>query len=221
MKIKNVLWGIIFIVVGIIMGLNALNFTDINLFFDGWWTFIIIIPSFIDLFDSKNRKGSLIGLIIGISLYLMCINIISIKLIANLIIPFILIALGFSIIFNSNLNNKIRKQMKNLNIDTEEEYYSIFSNRNINLTKDISGCNLNSIFGGLTCNIKDTKVTKDIIINATSVFGSIKLIVPDEVDVKVISTPIFGSISNKIKRKDSKYCVFVKGFALFGDIEIN
>ena len=43
-KISNLLWGCIFIVVGVIFGLNALNITSINIFFDGWWTLFIIVP---------------------------------------------------------------------------------------------------------------------------------------------------------------------------------
>ena len=36
MKSNNIIWGFILIAVGIIFGLNALDITDINIFFDGW-----------------------------------------------------------------------------------------------------------------------------------------------------------------------------------------
>ena len=35
-KISNLLWGLVFIIVGVIFGLNALEITDINILFDGW-----------------------------------------------------------------------------------------------------------------------------------------------------------------------------------------
>ena len=34
-KISNWLWGIVLIVVGVVLGLNALNITKIDIFFDG------------------------------------------------------------------------------------------------------------------------------------------------------------------------------------------
>lgn len=55
MKKTNILWGLVFIILGVIFGLNALEITNINIFFSGWWTLFIIVPSFIDLFK-KNDK---------------------------------------------------------------------------------------------------------------------------------------------------------------------
>ena len=34
-KVGNILWGLVFIVLGLIFGLNALGITDINIFFRG------------------------------------------------------------------------------------------------------------------------------------------------------------------------------------------
>ena len=49
-KMSNLLWGFVFIIVGVIFGLNALETTYINIFFDGWWILFIIVPCFIGLF---------------------------------------------------------------------------------------------------------------------------------------------------------------------------
>ena len=43
-KFRNILWGLVLIILGLIFGGNALGITDINLFFDGWWTLFIIVP---------------------------------------------------------------------------------------------------------------------------------------------------------------------------------
>ena len=47
----NKILGIIFIVIGIIIMLNALDVTSIDVFFDGWWTLFIIIPSLVSLIN--------------------------------------------------------------------------------------------------------------------------------------------------------------------------
>ncbi len=60
------------IALGIILGLNALGITNINIFFEGWWTLFIIVPCFIGLFTEKEKTGNIIGLLIGIVLFLGC-----------------------------------------------------------------------------------------------------------------------------------------------------
>ena len=46
-KFKNILWGITFILIGLIIGLNALEVTNINLFFEESNVFFIVfIPMF-------------------------------------------------------------------------------------------------------------------------------------------------------------------------------
>ena len=49
-KIENTVIGLILIIIGVIIGLNAFHITNIDLFFDGWWTFFIIVPCVFGLF---------------------------------------------------------------------------------------------------------------------------------------------------------------------------
>lgn len=57
-KFGNILWGLVFILLGLIIGLNALGYTQINLFFRGWWTLFIIIPCFIGIFRDNSKLGN-------------------------------------------------------------------------------------------------------------------------------------------------------------------
>ena len=54
-KISNYIWGLVLVLLGVIIGLNTMGITSINLFFDGWWTLFIIVPCFINLFVLKMR----------------------------------------------------------------------------------------------------------------------------------------------------------------------
>ena len=62
--------GIVLIFIGVIWGLNRTGVADINIFFDGWWTLFIIVPSAISLVNPKNngKVSSAICLVIGIFL---------------------------------------------------------------------------------------------------------------------------------------------------------
>ena len=108
-KISNSLWGLVLILLGLIIGLNALDITDINIFFDGWWTLFIIVPCFIGLFKNESKTGNIIGLIIGILLLLGSQNIINFALIWKLIVPIILIIIGLSFIFKDAFNKKVKQ----------------------------------------------------------------------------------------------------------------
>ena len=92
-KFGNVLWGVVLIAIGVIFGLNALGLTSINIFFKGWWTLFIIIPSFIELIKGNNKMWSFIWLAIGVALLLCAQNILSFKIIILSILIFMKIKL--------------------------------------------------------------------------------------------------------------------------------
>lgn len=222
-KISNILWGLVFIVVGVIFGLNALNITDINIFFDGWWTLFIIVPCFIGLFKDEDKSSNLIGLVIGICLLLGCIDIIEFTLIWKLMVPAILIMIGISFIFKDTLNSKIKKEIKKLNKTETKEYCSCFSGQTIDFNnEEFKGCTISAIFGGAKCDLKNAIIKNDVVINATSIFGGITIYVPENVNVKISATSIFGGVSDerKNKTKNNEYTIYINTTSMFGGIEI-
>lgn len=222
-KIGNLLWGLVFIVVGVIFGLNALDITDINVFFDGWWTLFIIVPCFIGLFKDEDKSGNLIGLIIGGCLLLGCIDIVEFSLIWKLMVPAILVMIGLSFIFKDTLNSKVKKEIKKLNKTETKEYCSCFSGQTVDYNKEeFEGCSISAIFGGVKCDLKEAIINSDVVINANSIFGGITIYVPEDVNVKIGSTSIFGGVtdSRKNKTKDAKYTIYINATSMFGGVEI-
>lgn len=222
-KFSNVLWGLLLVALGIIFGLNALEITDINIFFDGWWTLFIIVPCFFGLLNKHDKTGDLIGLLIGVALLLACQDIIRFRTIYKLIFPTILIIIGLSIIFKGTVKAKIKDEIKKLNKTNDKEYCATFGEQNLEFDKEkFEGCNLNAIFGGVKCHLDKSKITEDVVINACSVFGGITIYVPDDVNVKITSTPIFGGVSDERKNKkaDAKYTIYINATCMFGGVEI-
>ncbi len=222
-KTSNILWGLVLIILGIIFGLNALEITNINIFFDGWWTLFIIVPSFIDLFKEKDKTGNIIGLLIGILLLLACQDIISFGLIWKLAFPVALVLIGLSIIFKDVLNNKIKEEIKKINKTNQKECCAIFSGQEINYDKEeFNGCELNAIFGGIDLDLTKAKLKEDAVINACTVFGGIDIKVPENVIIKIVSTSVFGGVSDTRQNKttDSKVTIYVNATCIFGGIEI-
>ena len=106
-RLNQALWGIILVCVGLVLCLNALGITRIDVFFDGWWTLFIIVPSFVGVLTGKDKTGSLIGLCIGVFLLLCCWNILDFGILWKLLLPVIILLFGAKMIFESFFNTII------------------------------------------------------------------------------------------------------------------
>lgn len=217
------LWGFVFVGLGIVLGLNALGITNINIFFDGWWTLFIIVPSIIGLFDEKeNRTSNLIGLSIGIILLLSCLDIISFDIIFKLIIPFIFVIIGLKFIFGDKITKNVKEKFNSFNKNNLEYVVAFFSEQKINKENEkFRGCNLDVVFGEIDIDLRNAKIEEEVIIKASSIFGNIDIKLDDDVNVILKSIPIFGSVTNRIRNnKDNKKTIYIDGFCLFGGINI-
>ena len=70
---SSVIWGIILVAAGVILALNSLGVTNIDIFFKGWWTLFIIVPCTVSLItdrDFDNITGTLFCIAIGVFLLL-------------------------------------------------------------------------------------------------------------------------------------------------------
>ncbi len=217
-KTKNILWGVILIIIGIVWGLNALEITNIDIFFEGWWAFIIIIPSFIGLLTEKNKSDNALGLFLGILLFLGAREIIEIDLIWKLFVPIALIVIGVSCIFKNKDrdNNKVDKNGKT-------ECLAMFSSQKIKPVDDsIKKIEVTALMGSVTCDLTELKINEDIKIEAASIFGTVNLIMPDNVEIKIKSFSLFGGVTekqNNNKSKNSKV-IYLDSTSIFGGINI-
>lgn len=215
-KISTVIVGIVFIIVGVIVGLNSFGITNINIFFDGWWTLFIIIPAINGLVTNEEKTGSIIWLIIGITLLLGCQDLISFDILWKLTLPVILVFIGLSIMFNNN-GKKISK-----NTD-DNEYCACFSGQTIKFDgKDFKGAEVNAIFGGITIDLTNAKVKDGAVIDATAVFGGVTILISEDLKVEIKSTSVFGGVSDKTKNKEKKdkVTLHVNGCSIFGGVDI-
>ena len=228
-QIKPIVWGIAIIALGIIFGANALGLFTLNVFFDGWWTLFIIIPSIISLFTDKEKFSSLAFLATGIILLLAAQNVFSYEVAWKTILAVFLIMIGLSIIFktifHSNNDKEVDKKIHELKNDkVMDSQTAIFSgNERIYNDEAFTGSNIVAVFGGVELNLKNAKFTKDTVIKAFCLFGGIDIIVPDDIQVKIRSGFIFGGFSDE--RKDisakSKHTIYIDAAGGFGGININ
>lgn len=222
-KMGNVLWGIVLVILGLIFGLNALEITNIDVFFDGWWTLLIIVPSFIDLFTDNDKTGSIIGIIIGFVLLACSQDLLSFEIVWKLIVPIVLVVIGLSMIFKDFLKKEISDEIKKLNKNSKDnkEYCAAFSGQDINFdNEEFNGANISAIFGGVKLDLRKANIKSNQVINATSIFGGIDILVPNNVKVITQATSVFGGTDNKCSNNDSEIVLYVNSTAVFGGVEI-
>ncbi len=222
-KISNVIWGIVLIAVGAMFALNALNITNIDIFFDGWWTLFIIVPCFVSLFTEREKTGNIIGIVIGVCLLLCCQDVLDFSMLWKLLIPAIIVIAGIKMIFKGFSNNKANEiilEIKEKGGETKVGC-ATFSGYDMNYDGQVfEGAELSAIFGGVECDLRNAIIEKDCAIKLTAIFGGIDILVPKNVNVRVSSNCIFGGISNKTSAKTDVPTIYISGTCMFGGVDI-
>ena len=222
-KVSSVLWGIVLIAAGVIWALKEFNLTNIDIFFDGWWTLFIIVPCAIGLFTEREKTGNVIGLAIGVFLFLCCQDILSFSMLWKLLVPTIIVIFGLKMVIVGLIGNKANEIMKKLKLEGKalKSSCAVFSGCDIKYDNEIfEGAELTAVFGGVDCDLKNAVIEKDCAIQVSAIFGGIDILVPDNINVKVSSNSIFGGMSNKTTVHKDAPTIYVSGTCMFGGVEI-
>lgn len=216
---KNMIWGLVLIIIGVLWGTNVIGLTNVSLFFDGWWTLFIIVPCIIGLINDKDKTGSIIGIILGILLLLGARDIINYGLVGRLIFPIVVVVIGISLLFKGSFDKEISKLNKNV----KDNAYAIFSGKDLSFNKEeAKGSNLVSIFGGIKYDLRGSSLKKDIVINTYNFFGGVDILVDDNVKVKIKSTSFFGGVDDERsdKKDNSGNVIYINAVCFFGGVEV-
>ncbi len=199
-NMKNILWGLVLVGVGVILSLNALDITDIDIFFDGWWTLFLIVPCTIGLFSGQSRTFNIAGLFIGVVALLACQDIVDLKVMWKLLLPALLIVIGVSLIFRDNLSKTLKERIRTINQKhTHSNNISAnFSTQNAAFTGEVfTGANLSALCGNVIYDLRNAYIAEDVVINAKAILGGVDIYTPEAVRIQVKTTSIFGGVNDK------------------------
>lgn len=222
-KIGSILVGVVLVLGGVLFALNALNITNINIFFDGWWTVFILVPSVVGLFTERDKTGSLIGIGVGVLLLLCCQDILDFDMLWKLLIPAIVIIIGLRMVFSGLLGSKADEMLNGMKKDGAEPRVgcATFSGCNLNYDGEVfEGAELTAVFGGVKCDLRNAVIEKDCAIQVSAIFGGIDIFVPDNINIKLNTTSIFGGASNKKPAQKDVPTLYISGTCMFGGVEI-
>lgn len=217
-KVSDIIMGIILIVIGIIFLGNEFDLWNIKLFFEGWWTLFIIIPSALTLCSKGGKVSGALGLLIGVLLLFAARDIIKWSCVGRIFLPSFLVIIGLSIIFKKNfkaINVKDKNETKN--------YVAIFSGTEENVGNvKFEGANITAIFGGVELDLRNAIIEEDVVINCLTVFGGIDLILPDNVKTKTSGVPVFGGVENKKgnSKDDNLPTIYINYVCVFAGVDL-
>ena len=228
-KARTIIWGVAIIALGVIFAGKAIGWFDFDIFFKGWWTLFIIIPSVISLFTEKEKLSSLGFIAAGIILLLAAQEVITYDTAWKIILAVILILIGLGLIlktvFHSNNDKEIAEKIKDIGDGkTMDSQMAIFSGSERTYSDEaFAGSNLVAVFGGVDLDLRKAKFTKDTVIKAFALFGGIDIKVPEDVTVKTRSGFIFGGISDDRKSDEAKgkHTIYIDAAGGFGGITIS
>ncbi|MFZ2538780.1 MAG: LiaF domain-containing protein [Oscillospiraceae bacterium] len=206
-SIAPLLFGIVFILAGIgYLGSVVLGW-DFDVFFAGWWTLFIIVPSFISILSNGPRGFNLAAFFIGIVLLLseQIPQIFSYKTTGVAIVAVVIISIGVTLItnyfrkpnsatyFNYQQNNTYQTPPQGNAGATGS--YNTAQPKGKNWSYDATNCpNYNAILSGV-----DTKNTSTNFEGArvSAIMGGVDLDLRDAVvthDITVYVTAIMGGV---------------------------
>ena len=224
-KVKNILWGAVLVIVGLLLVLDVLNVITFDLFFKGWWTLIIIVPCAIGLITDREKTGNLIGVLIGVALLLASRDIIPFELLWKLALPVAVVIIGAVIIFKAIGKKDAREVEKKVKENSEplQEYCATFSGVDADLSGEtFTGASLTAVFGGVKLDLREALINSDAVIKVSAIFGGVDIFVPDDVNVKISSSSIFGGVEDKkkAKKKDGAHTLYISASCVFGGCDI-
>ena len=222
-RINSIIWGLALLAVSAVLILNAFEITNIEIFFDGWWTLFIIVPSLVGLFGGHDKTANIIGLLIGTFLLLACQNIIDFDIIWKIVAPVIIAVIGIKMIFGGIGRNREFIKSVEANGNDIRTGFAAFSGQDIRFDNEIfKGAELTAVFGGIKCDLRNAVFEGDTVINACCIFGGTDIFLPDNVNIKVNSNSLFGGIDNKKHKNsnDNLHTIYLNGTCIFGGVDV-
>lgn len=141
--------------------------------------------------------------------------------------PIILIIIGVYMIGRATSRNKRYEEIMSESSTASREDFlqstTIFSGTNkVILSKNFQGGTVTTIFGGTELNFMQADINGEVILDVTTMFGGVELIVPSHWDVKIDVNTIFGGIEDKrmVVPASAGKVLVLKGSCTFGGVDL-
>ncbi len=229
---SGLLIGVAIIAWGVVILLNQLDLVSGRVF--GFWPIILVVFGLANLFEDGRGGRHVWGIVmVSCGLLLMGNELGLFRVRWDMIWPVIIIAVGFVMIWqsvggNADLRTFIRFSGWTTKLtDVDVDAMAIFGGFKRKLqTKTFRGGRVVAMFGGYQLDLRQCDIEGDqAILEATSVFGGGEIRVPENWNVMIEGTGIFGGYSDDRHIMESELPpnakkLILRGVALFGGVEV-
>ncbi len=192
------------------------------------WPMLLIAIGLINLAERDNNTFGVILLIVGGFFLLPKIIVFDFNF-AKLFWPVMLILIGLLIMTKRSFHAPKRIHLSNNPGETSTDGLldetTVFGGTKKILTDVFKGGRVTNIFGGTELDLTRTEIIDgETILEVTSVFGGVEMIVPSDWEVKIKVTSIMGGFADKRytlpSNPDNKKVLIIHGVVIFGGGEI-
>lgn len=223
-KTTRVLFGILIIAIGALLILNAVGVLDFDIFFKGWWTIFIILPSIFG-FISRPNWGSVCIIALGVFILLQAQGLIDWAMFWKLCVAALAVIIGLCIILSVRIEYGHRTESSVETINREgkniKSFKITFGEQKLSMEgQDFEGADINATFGAMNLNLRDAVISDDVLIRVNASFAGVRIWLPYDVNVEVRSSATFGGVDNKADGRHGAHTVIIDADCTFAGVEL-
>lgn len=218
---SKILFGLLFVVVGVIYGLQELGMiTDIGLTANVIFPTIMIVVGLIILFNNHNI---IFG---GIVTFLGLVNLLNdwYPQLNKIIIPGILVIIGIEILLGGILK-RIARPRDNVPIDSSDEINAIAVLGGVEkqvVSQNFKGGKVDAFLGGIVLDLTEIRLTSKAVIDVNAFMGGVEIKLPSNIRIRSDVNGFLGGVEIKHRSIEptSEYILILRGTAVLGGIEV-
>lgn len=218
---SKILFGLLFIAVGIIYGMQELGIIselglDAGLIFPG----LMVVIGLIILINNHNIIFGGIVTLLGTASILDNWY----PQVSKIIFPGILVIIGIELLFGS-LFKKISFGRNNMKIDKSNEVSAIAVLGGVEKkisNQDFKGGTAMAFLGAVVLDLTDIKLTADAVLDLNAFMGGVEIRLPSTIRIRSDINGFLGGVEIKHKPADitEEHILILKGNAVMGGIEV-
>lgn len=222
----GLVWGAIIAIVGVLLLLDHMDFIHIGPLFR-FWPMILVFVGIGHVFDSTNRVGGLILIIVGAALQTNNLGVTHLRI--GDLWPLAVIAIGLLLMWAAIKPPVIARQ----NSENADDLNAIAifggAERRIN-SQNFKGGRVTSVFGGVELDFRDAKMEGDeATLELQCIFGGVEIRIPDNWSVHSMTIPVLGGYADKTRlaaappqdaANSKQKRLIISGVIIFGGVEI-
>lgn len=220
--------GVLLTVIGLLILLSNLDVINLGPFLSRWWPLLVVLLGLWKLvvWGATSLGSALLLMIIGILCQLATLEVITWSDIFRLW-PVLLIAIGAWMLLRPTRHwREKRRATEGEEVDFLDTW-ALFGGAERQVTsQQFKGGNATALFGGIDIDMRQAQLAEgEHSLHLTALFGGVDVFVPQDWEVTVTGTPLFGSLEDK-RAKARASEVPVKGrlhinvFVMFGGVEV-